>query len=93
MLDFHTSRRMAEGTTARGVSIPSQRRWIGYWGQILDGHDPRSKMPPPGESMRKVRLEGVRLHGPGLGGVASKLGKDRVAIQVSTATLSRHNTS
>ena len=81
VLAFHTKRRMAEGTTSRGVSISSQRRFIGYWGRILDGHDPRPKVSP-NVKMRRVRLEGVRLHGPGLEGVASKLGHGKVSAHV-----------
>lgn len=81
VLAFHTKRRMAEGTTSRGVSISSQRRWIGYWGRILDGRDPRPAVSPRIE-MRKVRLEGVRIYGPGLEGVAGKVGHGKVSAHV-----------
>ncbi|KAG1731600.1 uncharacterized protein EDB91DRAFT_711989 [Suillus paluster] len=52
VLDFHTSRRMkalsiaTKQSSARprkakaGVSIPSQRRWLLYWSQLLAGQGP-----------------------------------------------------
>lgn len=81
LLDFHTKRRMAPGTTSRGVSISSQRRWLGYWGRLLEGRDPRPKELGEGK-MRKVKLDFVRIWGKGPSGVARKLGGDRIAVQV-----------
>ncbi|GAA5900881.1 hypothetical protein JCM5296_002205 [Sporobolomyces johnsonii] len=81
LLRFHTSRRMAPGTKSLGVSISSQRRWIGYWGRLLSGDDPRRG----GEEPRKIVVEYVKVKGPGLKGAAGKVvggGKDRIAIQV-----------
>ncbi|ORY84087.1 protein-tyrosine phosphatase-like protein [Leucosporidium creatinivorum] len=89
ILDFHTKRRMAPGTSSRGVSISSQRRWIGYWGRLLEGRDPRIDIDEPlgasggeGKRMRKVRLEFVRIWGKGPQGVTRRLGGDRIAVQV-----------
>lgn len=88
LLDFHTKRRMAPGTTSRGVSIASQRRWIGYWGRLLEGQDPRPKgsLPykPLTSNMRRMKLEWVKILGPGPSGVTKTLGGDRIAVQVST---------
>ncbi|KAH0834861.1 hypothetical protein J3R83DRAFT_10489 [Lanmaoa asiatica] len=52
VLDLHTSRRMKPSLhpsdvpvskkPLMGVSIPSQRRWLFYWSQVLDGKGPPS---------------------------------------------------
>lgn len=41
-----------------GVSIASQRRWVGYWGRILNKEDSRACMDPAraGQEPRMVRL-------------------------------------
>ncbi|KAA1064712.1 Telomerase protein component 1 [Puccinia graminis f. sp. tritici] len=42
LLRYHTGRRMLDpNSTRHGVSIPSQRRWLGYWGEVLLGNDAR----------------------------------------------------
>lgn len=52
LFQFHTSRRMADpNSVAYGISIPSQRRSIRYWGDILLGKDPR----PVPESQHKKK--------------------------------------
>ncbi|GAA5918901.1 hypothetical protein JCM1841_006669 [Sporobolomyces salmonicolor] len=81
LLRFHTSRRMAPGTKSLGVSISSQRRWIGYWGRLLSGDDPRRGEEEP----KKIVLEYIKVKGPGLKGAAGKVvgrGQDRIAVQV-----------
>ncbi|SCV69212.1 BQ2448_2232 [Microbotryum intermedium] len=81
LIDFHTSRRMAPGTTSKGVSIASQRRWLGYWARILDRQDPRPRVVED-KSLRKVRLEWIKIHGKGPKGLWAKLGGERMAVQV-----------
>lgn len=90
ILDFHTSRRMAPGTKARGVSISSQRRWLRYWARMLDGQDPRprpSLTSVASSPMRLVRLEYIRVHlTEGQSGWTTRLlGSDHISVQVRTA--------
>ncbi|MBW0519208.1 hypothetical protein O181_058923 [Austropuccinia psidii MF-1] len=42
LLKFHTAQRMSNpDSSSYGISIPSQRRWIKYWGEVLLGMDAR----------------------------------------------------
>ncbi|SCZ97310.1 BZ3500_MvSof-1268-A1-R1_Chr4-2g07129 [Microbotryum saponariae] len=81
LIDFHTSRRMAPGTTSRGVSIASQRRWLGYWARILDREDPRPRVVEE-KSLRTIRLDWIGIRGKGPKGLWGKLGGERMAVQV-----------
>jgi phosphatidylinositol-3,4,5-trisphosphate 3-phosphatase/dual-specificity protein phosphatase PTEN len=63
VLQLHTSRRMKKGRKSQGVSIPSQRRWLRYWSEILDGATPKQLQflqtddtHPP-----KARLYGINI--------------------------------
>ncbi|CAE6399262.1 unnamed protein product [Rhizoctonia solani] len=70
VIALHTSRRMQTpregGKVKQGVSIPSQRRFLGYWSRLIDG------AAPPGiwttdegsndtENRQRVRLGTIRL--------------------------------
>lgn len=55
----------------RGVSIPSQRRFVSYWTRVLSKQDPRplDYLAPPNPSgsarkRRQVYVTGVRIHMP-----------------------------
>ncbi|KAK4046356.1 Telomerase protein component 1 [Microbotryomycetes sp. JL201] len=61
LFDFHTSRRMAPGTTSRGVSIASQRRWLRYWARMLDGEDPRANTKDGVDQPRTSKLIQIRI--------------------------------
>ncbi|GAA6025729.1 hypothetical protein JCM11491_000708 [Sporobolomyces phaffii] len=90
LLKFHTERRMKPGVKHLGVSISSQRRFLGYWARLLDGDDPRSSSPPittttATRGKRLVVLEYVRVVGPGLKGPKARfagVGNDKIAVQV-----------
>ncbi|KAM0791038.1 hypothetical protein ACM66B_004334 [Microbotryomycetes sp. NB124-2] len=84
LFDFHTSRRMAPGTSSRGVSISSQRRWLRYWARILDGDDPRaSLLAREPTSIRTARLVQIRvLLKDDSAGWSRKLFGDHTSIQV-----------
>ncbi|GAA5900106.1 hypothetical protein JCM6882_002614 [Rhodosporidiobolus microsporus] len=86
LLRFHTVRRMSPGAKTYGVSIASQRRWLGYFCRLLEKDDPRlplslNQPPPP---VRRILLEYVTITGPGLQGAGKVLsgGKDKMAVQV-----------
>lgn len=76
MFGRSASRRMADPTITYGVSIPSQRRWIRYWGQMLTSGDPRSQV-----AGRRIRILWVKIDMP-KDGIAGVPGGNRVAIQV-----------
>lgn len=71
VLQLHTSRRMKRGGKSQGVSIPSQRRWLRYWSEVLHHAAPPqlqlyrniTEHPP------KARLYGINVRmkesGPG----------------------------
>ncbi|GAA6056952.1 hypothetical protein JCM3770_001982 [Rhodotorula araucariae] len=87
LLRFHTLRRMAPGAKSYGVSIASQRRWLGYWARLLGGDDPRSPAGAAGARggrQRRIALEYVRVRGRGVNGLGkvAAAGSDRIAIQV-----------
>ncbi|KWU41832.1 hypothetical protein RHOSPDRAFT_36600 [Rhodotorula sp. JG-1b] len=83
LLRFHTVRRMSPGTKKYGVSIASQRRFLGYWVRLLKGQDPR-QVPGTTQRGRRIVLEYVKVFGPGLDGMGKVLsgGNDKMAIQV-----------
>lgn len=60
VFDLHTKQRMKPGVNKRGVSIPSQQRFVHYWSQMLVGQDPRpfkQKRQP-----RKARIRSIKVH-------------------------------
>ncbi|CAE6456640.1 unnamed protein product [Rhizoctonia solani] len=70
VIALHTSRRMQtprEGVKVKqGVSIPSQRRFLGYWSRLLDGATPLGMWGINGGSdgiddRQRVRLDTIRL--------------------------------
>jgi phosphatidylinositol-3,4,5-trisphosphate 3-phosphatase/dual-specificity protein phosphatase PTEN len=83
VLDLHTSRRMKASSISTntsntkpraGVSIPSQRRWLLYWSQLLAGEGPpgmwglsgmksgsHDDSNPPPILQRKVRITEISL--------------------------------
>lgn len=95
ILDLHTSRRMKsvdptsqsakidtkkQKKQAQGVSIPSQRRWLGYWSLLLAGEAPSDMWPanpPPPTERPKARLTALTLRMRETGGV--KLGLVKAA--------------
>ncbi|BGO95111.1 hypothetical protein NBRC10512_006395 [Rhodotorula toruloides] len=81
LLRFHTLRRMSPGAKRYGVSIASQRRWLGYWVRLLKGDDPRDNAL---SGSKRVVLEYVKVTGPGLHGVGKVVagGNERMAVQV-----------
>lgn len=83
LLRFHTVRRMSPGTKKYGVSIASQRRFLGYWVRLLKGQDPR-QVRGTTQRGRRIVLEYVKVFGPGLNGMGKVLsgGNDKMAIQV-----------
>ncbi|GAA5886065.1 hypothetical protein JCM3774_005716, partial [Rhodotorula dairenensis] len=83
LLRFHTVRRMSPGAKKYGVSIASQRRFLGYWVRLLENRDPR-QAPQAVTKPRRIVLEYVKVFGPGLGGMGKVLsgGNDKIAVQV-----------
>ena len=79
---------MAPGAKSYGVSIASQRRWLGYWARLLGGDDPRAAERELG---RRVVLEYVRVRGKGVSGIGKVAGggNDRIAVQVRPSTFHR----
>ncbi|CAE7063826.1 unnamed protein product [Rhizoctonia solani] len=70
VIALHTSRRMQtprEGVKVKqGVSIPSQRRFLGYWSRLLDGAAPSGIWGINGDSTnandrQRVRLDTIRV--------------------------------
>jgi hypothetical protein len=77
---------MSPGAKRYGVSIASQRRFLGYFCRLLEGDDPRTRLslssPPP--PPRRILLESITITGAGLKGAGKILsgGKDKMAVQV-----------
>ncbi|KAH9453542.1 hypothetical protein MJO28_013130 [Puccinia striiformis f. sp. tritici] len=86
LLKYHTGRRMNDPNSSRsGVSIPSQKRWIGYWGQILLGRDARlfldSSFPHPPQFV-EIKWIKIRLnHSENYFNLVSF--KTKIAVQLS----------
>ncbi|GAA6012785.1 hypothetical protein JCM10207_005359 [Rhodosporidiobolus poonsookiae] len=86
LLRFHTLRRMSAKAKTYGVSIASQRRFLGYFARLLEGQDPRVPLwlgqpaPPP----RRILLESISITGPGLSGAGKVLsaGSEKMAVQL-----------
>jgi phosphatidylinositol-3,4,5-trisphosphate 3-phosphatase/dual-specificity protein phosphatase PTEN len=99
VLDLHTSRRMKASSISTntsntkpraGVSIPSQRRWLLYWSQLLAGEGPpgmwglsdmksgsHDDSNPPPILQKKVRITEISLRLRELSGI--KVGLVRAA--------------
>lgn len=59
VFDLHTRQRMKPGTSKRGVSIPSQQRFVHYWSRMMTGQDVRPfKQQRPS---RKARVESITV--------------------------------
>lgn len=79
----------------RGVSIPSQRRFVGYWSRVLTMDDPRplDLLAPPNPTRvdrvrRQVRVIGIRVQMPErMPGFPNIIGKQPINIH-----LARYNT-
>lgn len=56
LISHHTSKRMSERATKPGVSIASQRRFLGYFDRVVDGDDVRV-----GLEGKKIRLLWIKL--------------------------------
>lgn len=86
LLRFHTMRRMSPGAKSYGVSIASQRRFLGYFARLLEHNDPRSplSLSSPPLSPRRILLESITIVGPGLAGAGKVLsgGKDKLSVQI-----------
>lgn len=59
VFDLHTRQRMKPGSGKRGVSIPSQQRFVHYWSRMITGQDARPfKQDRPS---RKARIESISV--------------------------------
>ncbi|KAI5481233.1 phosphatidylinositol-3,4,5-trisphosphate 3-phosphatase [Pseudohyphozyma bogoriensis] len=87
LLAHHSATRMKKSATSPGISISSQRRWLGYWCRLLKGEDPRIRpealKDEEGEQesgkkvdkRRMVEIEWVEVDG-GLEGTWGLFGSD-----------------
>lgn len=94
VLKLHTSRRMKRKSTSQGVSIPSQRRWLRYWSEVLHGVAPAQLQLAPGSdgSPPKARLYGITIKMRESGGGAT-VAVVRVANMLLEQATSRGNSS
>ncbi|KAJ7076063.1 phosphatases II [Mycena belliarum] len=90
VLDLHTSKRMkpvaAHEKAKPGVSIPSQRRWLHYWAQLLAHEAPHhlwTVPAPPAAQRPKVRLTRITVRMREAGAVKLNL------VRAATAVLDR----
>lgn len=75
----------------RGVSIPSQRRFVGYWARVLAENDPRpfsrladSSGPKIEHVRRHILITEIRVHMPDrMPGLPSIISKKRISIHLS----------
>ena len=106
VFDLHTTQRMkhqnpdlhskanktgsAKSKRVRGVSIPSQRRFVGYWARVLARDDPRPSelLAPPNAShlkriRRQISVEQIRIYMQGkTPGFPALLGKTRISVHL-----------
>ncbi|KAH9822670.1 hypothetical protein DFH28DRAFT_460870 [Melampsora americana] len=88
LFQFHTSRRMADpNSVPYGISIPSQRRSIRYWGDILLGKDPRPVPEPQHNSImgpRQIEIQWIKVFVPETVRYAKVFtSKGKVAVQLA----------
>lgn len=66
LFQYHTSRRMADPTSVPyGISIPSQRRSIRYWGDILMGKDSRRSLTETstkGFNSKQIEIKWIKVY-------------------------------
>lgn len=83
VLQLHTSRRMKKTTTRQGVSIASQRRWLRYWSEFLQGVAPPQLPLNPKYTLDspKARLFSIKVR-MGENGGGPKLAVAKVAKMI-----------
>ncbi|EGF99007.1 uncharacterized protein MELLADRAFT_118380 [Melampsora larici-populina 98AG31] len=92
LFQFHTSRRMADpNSVPYGISIPSQRRSIRYWGDVLLGKDPRPAPGPQHNTIagpQKIEIRWIKVFVPETVRYAKVFtSKGKVAVQVGRFSL------